>query len=188
MAKPSSTNYPYRFLLPGPLSSGPGKTTNYLSLYAENLIGSAASQHVIVIYPANKIAGSAHWSARSRKTFWWLWRWGPPLPIPNREVKPTSADGTAVIRGRVSRRQIFIIIPLNSGIFFCLHFIERFGELRLSYFLNWYSYLDRRITHSGTRKLRNYIWIYGERISAMKWQNVKTGFITHYAPSEKGEI
>jgi hypothetical protein len=28
----------------------------------------------------------------------------PPLPIPNREVKPTSADGTAY-RGRVGRRQ-----------------------------------------------------------------------------------
>ena len=25
----------------------------------------------------------------------------PPLPIPNREVKPVSADGTAKIRGRV---------------------------------------------------------------------------------------
>src|SRR5690606_37223739 len=26
----------------------------------------------------------------------WLLRWGSPLPIPNREVKPISADGTAV--------------------------------------------------------------------------------------------
>ena len=25
---------------------------------------------------------------------WRLLRWGSPLPIPNREVKPTSADGT----------------------------------------------------------------------------------------------
>ncbi len=28
----------------------------------------------------------------------------PPLPIPNREVKPYKADGTAVKGGRVSRR------------------------------------------------------------------------------------
>ena len=28
----------------------------------------------------------------------------PPLPIPNREVKPVSADGTAKIRGRVGHR------------------------------------------------------------------------------------
>ena len=29
----------------------------------------------------------------------------PPLPIPNREVKPVSADGTAYC-GRVGRRQL----------------------------------------------------------------------------------
>ena len=28
----------------------------------------------------------------------------PPLPIPNREVKPTSADGTAMQCGRVGNR------------------------------------------------------------------------------------
>ena len=28
----------------------------------------------------------------------------PPLPIPNREVKPVSADGTAKICGRVGHR------------------------------------------------------------------------------------
>ena len=28
----------------------------------------------------------------------------PPLPIPNREVKPTCADGTAIQCGRVGRR------------------------------------------------------------------------------------
>ena len=29
----------------------------------------------------------------------------PPLPIPNREVKPNSADGTAKICGRVGHRR-----------------------------------------------------------------------------------
>ena len=29
----------------------------------------------------------------------------PPLPIPNREVKPVSADGTAIPSGRVGDRQ-----------------------------------------------------------------------------------
>ena len=33
----------------------------------------------------------------------WLLRRGSPLPIPNREVKPACADGTAVC-GRVCRR------------------------------------------------------------------------------------
>ena len=38
----------------------------------------------------------------------WLLRRGSPLPIPNREVKPLSADGTAVKGGRVSRCQILL--------------------------------------------------------------------------------
>ena len=32
----------------------------------------------------------------------------PPLPIPNREVKPTCADGTAPQCGRVGSRLLFI--------------------------------------------------------------------------------
>ena len=31
----------------------------------------------------------------------------PPLPIPNREVKPTYADGTAMQCGRVGSRLLF---------------------------------------------------------------------------------
>ena len=31
----------------------------------------------------------------------------PPLPIPNREVKPTRADGTAPQCGRVGRRRLY---------------------------------------------------------------------------------
>ena len=32
----------------------------------------------------------------------------PPLPIPNREVKPTSADGTAMQCGRVGNRLLYL--------------------------------------------------------------------------------
>ena len=39
--------------------------------------------------------------------FWWLWSGCPPLPIPNREVKPRIADDTAHVRGKVGRRQAF---------------------------------------------------------------------------------
>lgn len=39
----------------------------------------------------------------------------PPLPIPNREVKPLRADGTAVTGGRVGRRQIFIVFAEASA-------------------------------------------------------------------------
>ena len=44
--------------------------------------------------------------AFSSKKFRCLYRRCPPLPIPNREVKPARADGTAVKCGRVGRCQI----------------------------------------------------------------------------------
>ena len=40
--------------------------------------------------------------------FWWLWSECSPLPIPNREVKPHIADDTALVCGKVGRRQFFI--------------------------------------------------------------------------------
>ena len=40
-----------------------------------------------------------------RKTFWWLLSRCSPLPIPNREVKPGIADDTALVCGKVGRRQ-----------------------------------------------------------------------------------
>ena len=39
----------------------------------------------------------------------------PPLPIPNREVKPVSADGTAIPSGRVGSRQPSETFRRNSG-------------------------------------------------------------------------
>ena len=41
-----------------------------------------------------------------KTTLRWLLRRGSPLPIPNREVKPACADGTAIC-GRVCRRLSF---------------------------------------------------------------------------------
>ena len=49
------------------------------------------------------------------KIFRCLYRWCPPLPIPNREVKPTRADGTAVTRGRVGRCQILPKYPVEKS-------------------------------------------------------------------------
>ena len=42
----------------------------------------------------------------------------PPLPIPNREVKPVSADGTAIPSGRVGSRQLLESIWKNPGALF----------------------------------------------------------------------
>jgi hypothetical protein len=44
----------------------------------------------------------------------WLLRRGSPLPIPNREVKPACADGTAIC-GRVCRRLLFKILKLQDN-------------------------------------------------------------------------
>ena len=57
-------------------------------------------------------------SAESAESyFWWLWRRCPPLPIPNREVKPVIADDTAHVRGKVGRRQSFTGEPEYGSLF-----------------------------------------------------------------------
>ena len=50
----------------------------------------------------------------SLKIFRCLYRRCPPLPIPNREVKPARADGTAVKCGRVGRCQILSAKAVNQ--------------------------------------------------------------------------
>ena len=45
----------------------------------------------------------------------------PPLPIPNREVKPTCADGTALQCGRVGSRLFsdrVLVAEMRQGLFF----------------------------------------------------------------------
>ena len=51
----------------------------------------------------------------------------PPLPIPNREVKLTHADGTAYLGGRVGSR-LFKPSP-NKGSVFFVYVCHRFGKL-----------------------------------------------------------
>ena len=60
----------------------------------------------------------------------------PPLPIPNREVKPTYADGTAMQCGRVGSRLLLEASKIQFfGAFFCCakcalrFFIEKLEEL-----------------------------------------------------------
>ena len=66
----------------------------------------------------------------------------PPLPIPNREVKPTCADGTAMQCGRVGSRLLYSSLleseTLSGRLFCCLVVlfllrkrpeVERFGGL-----------------------------------------------------------
>ena len=49
----------------------------------------------------------------------------PPLPIPNREVKPNSADGTAKICGRVGHRHFYKKDEFQKDSSFCFERAKR---------------------------------------------------------------
>ena len=57
----------------------------------------------------------------SNPLFWWLWSECSPLPIPNREVKPHIADDTALVCGKVGRRQSFIRAFQSGMLFFYVY-------------------------------------------------------------------
>ena len=64
-----------------------------------------------------------------------LQRRGPPLPIPNREVKPACADGTA-IRGRVGRRPTYTAPrPDGRGAFYLGQDLKTGGLGLCEYFI-----------------------------------------------------
>ena len=86
----------------------------------------------------------------------------PPLPIPNREVKPTCADGTAMQCGRVGRRLLsmkslrfrkiseafLIFFPriffFSTGFFFSLNISlsRRFRRWRRFFLIDYFSPTD----------------------------------------------
>ncbi len=68
--------------------------------------------------------------AMYKKVFRCLYRRCPPLPIPNREVKPARADGIAVTGGRVGRCLILYGSPLStdSGLSVFMDFGEAVRE------------------------------------------------------------
>ena len=86
----------------------------------------------------------------------------PPLPIPNREVKPTCADGTAMQCGRVGRRLLSMkslrfrkiseaflfffprIFFFSAGFFFSLNisFSRRFRRWRRFFLIDYFSPTD----------------------------------------------
>ena len=58
----------------------------------------------------------------------------PPLPIPNRDVKPTCADGTAMQCGRVGNRLLSTTDPEDDfilGVFFLFYFPILFSDYSL---------------------------------------------------------
>src|SRR5690606_4567375 len=69
----------------------------------------------LYIYRSGPLGPTGQPSGRRSR---WPWRRGPPLSIPNREVKPVSADGTATPGGRVGRRLPRGPSQLSEGPFF----------------------------------------------------------------------
>ena len=62
------------------------------------------------------------------RQFWWLWSGCSPLPIPNREVKPFIADDTALVCGKVGRRQSFTEGVSSGAPFFVFDWSDRFDR------------------------------------------------------------
>ena len=74
-----------------------------------------AVKQLTPVLPVNKLI------AQLFITFlWWFCRGCSPLPIPNREVKPLMANGTAPKCGRVGSCHIYLIKPFrNERLFYC---------------------------------------------------------------------
>ena len=70
----------------------------------------------------------------------------PPLPIPNREVKPDSADGTANVCGRVGHRHFYKREFQEIGTLF-------FGSTKNSEGFHFYAY------NFASLKRGNYLYI-----------------------------
>ena len=93
MSKSSSTNYPNGFL----------KNSISSSVYVKDLVD-------LVPLKKNQVKQRSLGGYSSEV---------PPLPIPNREVKLTHADGTAYLGGRVGSR-LFKPNPIRVRLFFCI--------------------------------------------------------------------
>ena len=64
-------------------------------------------------------------SPKPFKILWWFCRGCSPLPIPNREVKPLMADGTAPQCGRVGSCHIYYSpVTHHDRAFFCLYVLS----------------------------------------------------------------
>ena len=70
----------------------------------------------------------------------------PPLPIPNREVKPTCADGTAMQCGRVGSRLLFYqSVHLSNQMDAFFIYVPLMGLLQISQQKVWHSRAWRKL-------------------------------------------
>ena len=107
-----------RWLAQTPSRGKPRGATNLFFKHSCTLVYSSATVTAALShYYVNDIRYRKHFRY---KDFRWPWRRGPPLTIPNREVKPVCADGTATPSGRVGRRLFLKSLHLTmEGLFFC---------------------------------------------------------------------
>ena len=104
----------------------------------------------------------------------------PPLPIPNREVKPNSADGTAKICGRVGHRRFF---RKSSNIlwdsFFYLRVLRTSAaQLKIHSRLFTYVGAHRCVRPTNAREFHS-----GRHMYAPKTQAMKNGQTHRSAPT-----
>ena len=85
----------------------------------------------------------------------------PPLPIPNREVKPTCADGTAMQCGRVGRR----LLSMKS-----LRF-RKISEAFLFFFIGFHGWIGWQSCLSDYSRISADIWPLANG-SRQKWAPV----------------
>ena len=98
MSKPSGTNSPNDFLYRGPFSH-----PRIVKYSKEGVWVKRTLRYHVVSYNNVDLGGYSSGV--------------PPLPIPNREVKPVHADGTAVTCGRVGSR-LLRVLRAFGGLFF----------------------------------------------------------------------
>ena len=133
MSKSSSTNYPNGFL----------KHSISSSVYVKGLVD-------LVPLKKNQVKQSSLGGYSSEV---------PPLPIPNREVKLTNADGTAYLGGRVGSRLFKRRSMIRSSLFylrsFLTHLIWMTIWLYAQYYPNRHSSLRHAINSAQIEKLRD---------------------------------
>ena len=101
MSKSSSTNYPKGFLQ---------RTLSHFRCYVKDIARAAHRARIVQPHRFRQNETQSSLGGYSSEV--------PPLPIPNREVKLTNADGTAYLGGRVGSR-LFKPRQKCRGFFLC---------------------------------------------------------------------
>ena len=95
------------------------QTAKHIVSMIESKRSKERDQSIFEFVPLMSILYRENNKPRKTNIRWLLW-WCSPLPIPNREVKPTYADGTALQCGRVGSRLLLIReLSITLGSFFC---------------------------------------------------------------------